>query len=242
MRINTVGAPKKFNVIKKSEDKNKDLEPKDVYIPSEIGEEKEHTQHISNAGFGVSSVITMGKNLKALAGIASNSKIARFVPGLNFGVAGIETYHAIRFLSKGEPVVAATSAGNAAGCMSSFLEESGTVSMVASNATNMAALRFGASAFGVIGGVLGIVAGIQEIKEGKKIKEATGSNRTLAMGVLDIASGVTSLTGGALCATGAGAVFGLPCLIAASLFDISGIVVDYYGKKLEEKIKGTGDK
>ncbi|MEQ8223792.1 MAG: hypothetical protein ABRQ37_15870 [Candidatus Eremiobacterota bacterium] len=242
MKINTTGAVKTFSFNKKCEDKNNDLEPKDTYIPSEIGEEKEHTQHLSNAGFGASSVITMGKNLKALSGIASNSKIARFVPGLNLGVAGIETYHAIKFLHKGEPVVAATSAGNAAGCMSSFLEESGTVSILASNATNMAALRFGASAFGVIGGVLGIVAGVQEIKEGKKIKEATGSNRTLAMGVLDIASGVTSLAGGALCATGAGAVFGLPCLLAASLLDISGIVVDYYGKKIEEKLKGTGSK
>jgi hypothetical protein len=199
MKINTLSADKTLIVNKKCEDKNKSSEPKELYIPSEIGEEKEHTQHISNAAFGASSVVTMGKNLKTLVKISSKSKIARFVPGLNFGVAGLETYHAIKFLKKGEPVVAATSAGNAAGCMSSFLEESGTISMLASNATQMTALRVGASVFGVMGGVLGIVAGVKEIKEGKKIKEATGSNRTLTMGILDIASGVTSLTGSPLC-------------------------------------------
>lgn len=98
MKINTLSADKTLIVNKKCEDKNKSSEPKDLYIPSEIGEEKEHTQHISNAAFGVSSVITMGKNLKTLVKISSKSKIARFVPGLNFGVAGLETYHAIKFL------------------------------------------------------------------------------------------------------------------------------------------------
>lgn len=222
----------------KSQNGNISEEPKDTYTPGEIGADKTKTQHLANASFGLSSVYGLKNTILTAVGITSKCKFAKYVPGLNVGIAGIETYHAVKHLVKKDPVVAATSAGNAAGCMSSVLEEASTMSAFASGVRHSLAMKCMSSVLGLIGGALGIAAGTAEIKEGMKIKKAGGTGRTLTMGILDIASGITSATGGILLASGVGSVFGLPFLVAASICDLSGIAVDYMWKKSEQRHNG----
>jgi len=154
------------------------------------------------------------------------------VPGLNLGVAAVESYNSIHNLKQHHPIVAATSAGNAAGSLGTFLAQ---VSMGSALMGSQSAMLLGAgSVLGAIGGGLGIGAGVAEIRKGREIREATGSSRTLMMGYLDIASGVTSLSGAAAMATGAGPL-GISLMMLANLVDLTGIGVDYLWKKSEQQ-------
>jgi hypothetical protein len=88
---------------------------------------------------------------------------------------------------------------------------------------------------GFLGGALGIAAGTVEIQQGLKIKNAGGGNRTITMGILDMASGITSATGTILLATGVGAPLGIGLMLASGVYDLSGIAVDYLGHKFLNK-------
>ncbi|MCE1248316.1 MAG: hypothetical protein LWY06_16870 [Firmicutes bacterium] len=201
--------------------------------PKEVGMDKETTQHIGNAGFGTASAISLGSTVSAAAGVGSKTGLIKLVPGLNFAVASIESYNAIKMMSKGEDVVAASHTGNAAGCMSGFLAETkltaNSVGLMGKLASKMAI------GLGFLGGALGIAAGTVEISKGLEIKKAGGGNRTLTMGLLDMASGVTSATGTILIATGVGATLGIGLILASGVYDLSGIAVDYLGHKFLSK-------
>lgn len=185
----------------------------------EIGASKSVTQHLGNAGFGSAS-------LGALTGGMARSRLARYMPGLNVGVAALETYNASKKLLQGEPIVAMTHAGNAAGCVGAMLDQAGGLLV-----TTGAPRGLGV-AMGMVGGALGLAAGTVEVRQGLAIRRAGGAGRTLAMGVLDLASGTTSLVGAGLAAARVGGALGPALLIGAGLCDLSGIAVDYLGHRL----------
>jgi len=144
--------------------------------------------------------------------------MGRLIPGINLVAAGVEGYNAVKKHRAGEHVVALTAAGNSLGCLSSLLGESSLVALRSGGAGVPAALAAG-------GGLLGLVAGSIEVKQGLANQRATGSTRTLAMGVLDLTSGVVSLTGSALLAKNR--ALGMTMLIGSGLVDLCGIGVDY---------------
>lgn len=156
--------------------------------------------------------------MRALARVAGTSPAGRLVPGLNLVAAGVEGFNAVRKHRAGEHVVALTAAGNSLGCLSSFLGESSLVALRSGGAGLPAALA-------AAGGVLGLVAGSIEVKQGLSNRKLTGSSRTLAMGILDLTSGVVSLTGSALLARHR--ALGMSMLIGSGLVDMAGIGVDY---------------
>ena len=157
-------------------------------------------------------------NVRSLAHLAGASPVGRLVPGINLVAAGVEGYNAVKKHRAGDHVVAMTAAGNSLGCMSSFLSESSLIALRSGGAGMPAALAAG-------GGLLGLVAGTIEVKQGLANKRATGSSRTLAMGVLDLTSGAVSLTGSALLARHR--ALGMSMLIGSGIVDLCGIGVDY---------------
>ncbi|MBN9419137.1 hypothetical protein ABS71_09915 [bacterium SCN 62-11] len=194
---------------------------------AELGAHKTVTQHLGNAGFGMSSVAAFGDGFNALMNSAAQIPGAELVPGLNVGVAAVEGYNSIKKLREHEPIVAATSAGNALGTMGTFLGQvaAGHALVNWQVGSNAALLGAGAT-FGVLAGGLGIAAGVAEIKKGHE----SHSTRTTAMGCLDISSGVVSLGGAAAMAAGA-APLGVGLMMAANLVDLAGIGVDYLWKR-----------
>ncbi|MFN8607768.1 MAG: hypothetical protein U0931_09560 [Vulcanimicrobiota bacterium] len=183
-----------------------------------MGADKTHTQHVGNAAFGLASLFGTLGNVRALANVAGASPAGRLLPGLNLVAAGVEGYNAVRKHRAGEHVVAMTAAGNSLGCLSSFLGESSLLALRSGGSALPAALAAG-------GGVLGLVAGTIELRQGLANRKLTGSSRTLAMGVLDLTSGVVSLAGSALLARHRG--LGMTMLIGSGLVDLAGIGVDY---------------
>ena len=194
----------------------------------ELGAHKTISQHLGNAGFGMSSVAAFGDGMSTLLNSAAQIPGAELVPGLNVGVAAVEGYNSIKKLREHEPIVAATAAGNALGTMGTFMGQvaAGHALVGWQVGSSAAVLGIGAG-FGVLAGGLGIAAGVAEIKKGHE----THSTRIKAMGCLDISSGVVSLTGAAAMATGA-APLGVGLLMLANLVDLAGIGVDYLWKKL----------
>lgn len=196
--------------------------------PREIGAEKDLAQHVGNAGFGLVALGTVAAGAKKIWNLAAESRLGRHIPGLNLGVAAVESCNAARKALEGEPVVAMTHAGNAAGCLGAILDERG----------GLLALGFGGArvglgvALGMVGGALGLAAGTVEIRQGLALRDAGGSSRTLAMGVVDLASGSTFLVGAALVAAGIGGGLGPALLLTAGVCDLTGIAVDYLGSRL----------
>lgn len=184
----------------------------------EIGADKSHSQHVGNAAFGLASLLGTLGNVRTLANVAGASPAGRLMPGLNLVAAGVEGFNALRKHRAGEHVVALTAAGNSLGCMSSFLGESSLLALRSGGAGLAAALAAG-------GGILGLVAGTIEVKQGLVNRKLTGSSRTLTMGMLDLTSGVVSLTGSALLARNR--ALGMSLLIGAGMVDLAGIGVDY---------------
>lgn len=168
-------------------------------------------------------------NVRSLAHLAGSSPLARLVPGINLVAAGVEGYNALQKHRAGDRVVALTAAGNSLGCMSSLLGESSLLALRSGGAGLPAALAAG-------GGLLGLVAGGIEVKQGLHNKKAAGSSRTLAMGVLDLTSGVVSLTGSALLARHR--ALGMSMLIGSGIVDLCGIGVDYLWPEGERGRKG----
>lgn len=198
---------------------------------AELGAHKTVTQHLGNAGFGMSSVAAFGDGINALMSSAAQIPGAELVPGLNVGVAAVEGYNSIQKLREHEPIVAATSAGNALGSMGTFLGQvAAGHALVNWQVSNTSALLGVGAGFGVLAGGLGIAAGVAEIKQGRE----THSTRTTAMGCLDISSGVVSLGGAAAMAAGA-APLGVGLMMAANLVDVAGIGVDYLWKRMDHK-------
>lgn len=200
--------------------------PSEDEVPDEVGASKSAAQHVGNAGFGSASLGSVGAGLKRLAGRTAQSRLGRYLPGLNVGVAALETYNASRKALQGDPVVAMTHAGNAAGCLGAVLDQAGGFM-----ALGTSRLGIGVT-LGMVGGGLGVAAGAFEVKQGLAIRRAGGPGRTLAMGVLDLASGTTSLLGAGLAAAGVGGALGPALLIGAGFCDLSGVVVDYLGHRL----------
>lgn len=195
----------------------------------EVGQDKYITQHVGNAAFGAASAMALFSTFDELARLGAKSRIARFIPGLNLFASSVEGLNATRKLIEGDTVVAAVHSGNALGCLASFLENSGMTARTAGILGKMGAgLAVGLS---VVGGALGIAAGAAEIKKGLKIREAGGSNRTLTMGILDMTSGISSITAAVLMGTGVGVPAGIGLLIVAGICDLAGIAVDYLGHK-----------
>lgn len=194
----------------------------------ELGAHKTVAQHLGNAGFGMSSVAAFGDGLSTLMNTAAQIPGAELVPGLNVGVAAVEGYNSIKKLREHEPIVAATSAGNALGTMGTFMGQvaAGHALVGWQIGSSAAVLGVGAG-FGLLAGGLGIAAGVAEIKKGHE----THSTRTTAMGCLDISSGVVSLAGAAAMASGSATV-GVSLLMLANLVDLAGIGVDYLWKRL----------
>lgn len=188
-------------------------------MPAEIGAEKTGSQHVGNAAFGMASLLGTVGNISRLAG-AARVPFATAIPGLNLVAAGVEGANAYRKYRQGETVVALTSTGNSVGCLSAFMAES-----------SLLALRLQkiglSSGLAAVGGLLGLVAGTIEVRQGQKIRKQNGSSRTLSMGVLDLASGVSSLAGAAVLARSRHKTLGMSMLIGSGIIDLAGIGVDY---------------
>jgi hypothetical protein len=209
---------------------------------SEIGADRTVSQHIGNIAFGTSSLSALAGKLKPVLRLAGEPRIAQYIPGLNLGVTAIETFNAAERLQKKDHIAAATSAGNAAGCMAGVLEEAAMASVLSSKYGHKGKLLGVGVAFGIVGGGLGMAVGAAEIEKGLNIKAAGGSHRTLTMGILDMTSGLASTTGAILTATGGpGAAIGIPLLVTAGICDVAGVFVDYFGKRSENR-KNAPDK
>lgn len=197
----------------------------------ELGANKTVSQHLGNAGFGMSSVAAFGDGISNLMDAAAQIPGAELVPGLNVGVAAVEGYNSIKKLREHEPIVAATSAGNALGTFGTFLGQvaAGHALLGWGLGGNPAILGMGSVA-GLFAGGLGIAAGVAEIKKGNE----TNSTRTKAMGCLDITSGIVSLAGAGAMAMGA-APLGVGLMMLSNIVDLAGIGVDYLWKKLHHR-------
>jgi hypothetical protein len=208
--------------------------------PQEVGADKSVTQHMGNAAFGTASSFSLMEQVKSLAKVARKSRAVRIIPGLNLAVVALESYNAAKKLKEGDPVVAVTSAGNAAGCLGTFLDTTGKATLLTGKFSAMARFLHMGAAFSILGGALGLVAGKVEIERGLKIKRAGGTGRTLTMGMLDVTSGLTSMSGAVLVASGVGGPLGIGLLIASGLCDIAGIAADYLGKKSDMHAETQG--
>jgi len=186
---------------------------------AEVGLHKTPRQHLGNAAFGTASALSTLGHAKKLLQLSGATPLGKIVPGLNLGVVALEGSNALQKYREGDTVVAATSAGNAVGCLSTFFDETAFLALTSRK------LGLGAS-LALAGGLLGLGAGAVEVRQGLKVKRQTGSSRTLTMGVLDIASGVASLSGAAAALRGGGAL-GPALLLTAGLIDAGGIAVDY---------------
>lgn len=192
---------------------------------AEIGAVKTASQHVGNIGFGLASAIAFGSQVRNLFRHASPSmKLAALAPVLHLGVAAVEGYNSAKKYGEGDPVVAATAAGNAVGCFAAFLETGAAMAMLGEKSGL-------AVAMGATGGALGLGAGVVEVRQGLKNVKAGGSHRVLLMGVLDIASGLTSFAGAAVALRGVQGPLAPALMLAASTIDMSGIAIDYLGHK-----------
>lgn len=202
----------------------------------ELGANKTVTQHLGNAGFGVSSLAAFGDGVSTLVDAAVNLPGAELVPGLNVGVAAMEGYNSVQKMRHHEPIMAALSAGNALGTMGTFLGQVAAGHALVGLHTGSSAALLGVGAtFGLLAGGLGIAAGVAEIKKGHE----TNSQRTKVMGCLDITSGLVSLSGAGAMAMGAAPV-GIGLLMLANVFDLAGIGVDYLWNKLHQRKAAAG--
>jgi len=192
---------------------------------AEIGAVKTASQHVGNIGFGLASAIAFGSQVRNLFRHAAPSlKLAALAPVLHLGVTAVEGYNAAKKYREGDPVVAATAAGNAVGCCAAFLETGAAMAMLGE--------RSGlAVAMGATGGALGLGAGLVEVRQGLQNLKAGGSSRVLLMGMLDISSGLTSFAGAAVALKGIKGPLGPALMLAASTIDMSGIAIDYLGAK-----------
>ncbi|MFN8609593.1 MAG: hypothetical protein U0931_18785 [Vulcanimicrobiota bacterium] len=203
----------------------------------ELGANKTVSQHLGNAGFGVSSVAAFGDGFSSLLDTAAQIPGAELVPGLNVGVAAVEGYNSIKKLREHEPIVAATSAGNALGTLGTFLGQvAAGHALLGWHLGGSAAVLAVGSVAGLAAGALGIAAGVAEIKKGNE----SNSTRTKAMGCLDITSGVVSLAGAGAMAMGA-APIGVGLLMLSNVVDLAGIGVDYLWKKLHLRKAGQAE-
>jgi hypothetical protein len=194
--------------------------------PAEVGADKTVSQHVGNAGFGAASVAAFTDSMGTLIEAATEMPGVEMVPGLNLAVVAVEGYNSMNKLKQHDPIVAATSGGNAAGALGTFL---GQMSIM----TNQGYLLGVGAGVGAIGGALGIAAGVAEIKAGREIREAGGSSRTLVMGCLDMTSGTVSLAGAGAMALGAGPL-GVGLMMGANVVDLAGIGVDYLWKRAQK--------
>ena len=184
--------------------------------------DKTVTQHAGNLGFALTTA------LSSLGPLLTSPRFAREIPGLNLGVAVVETANALHQYSHGEQVVAMGHLGNAAGCFGAFAEDVGRfVSLAGSGGHPL--LGSAAVGLGVAGGLLGIAQGNAEIKSGLALRKASGSTRTLHMGIADSISGLTTVAGIVLRAGGLAPALGTSLLVAASVCDLASIAVDYAG-------------
>lgn len=183
----------------------------------EVGENKTPFQHAGNAGFAAASVL----------GAVASSRAGRMLPGLNLGVAAFEGYNAVATQRKGEHIAAMGHAGNATGCLSSFLEDGARYASAFGLHGMPAGLGYAVLGFGVAGGLFGIVQGFHEIQIGRALRKQTGSSRTLKMGIADFISGAFTLAGIALNVSGISHPVGNALLLGATVCDLSSIGVDY---------------
>ena len=195
----------------------------------EVGQGKTPVQHAGTVGIGLSSLANATRAAKAILRVTAETPIARLVPGLNLGVATVEGVNAFHMHKRGHHVEAGAHLGNAVGCFAGFLEEGSAWAMAAHQTTL-------GSRLALTGGLLGLGVGLYEIRLGKQVMEQTGSRRTLVMGLLDAASGVTSLV-----ASRVGGNLGMGLLLGSGILDLAGIAVDYKGDKIPF-LKGTPPK
>src|SRR5437870_1811930 len=94
-------------------------------------------------------------------------------------------------------------AGNALGCFYALAEDAGRVMSAYHGGHKMGADLSGAViGLGLVGGTLGVIQGIREIRMGRLLKANHGSARTLHMGIADTMSGASTLVGIGLRMTG----------------------------------------
>lgn len=198
--------------------------------PSSASEEpapqKPASQHLGNVGFGTSTLHAVADGVKQLTVKTAHSRAARYLPGLNLGVAALEVYNASQKASQGRPVEALAHAGNAAGCLGGAMDQAGGYLALGKSRVGLGA------ALGAIGGGIGLAVGAAELHQGLEARQNGGSGRLVAMGALDLASGATSLLGAGLAVAGVAGPLGPALMVGAGLIDLSGIAVDYLGDRL----------
>jgi hypothetical protein len=204
----------------------------------ESGFDKKLSENFGDAGIGVVSCASISKYFAR----ASHFK---HIPGINLAVGLLESHNCAKSYKEKDMLMAASHGGAAAACIGDFMIESSAVSMLAGKLGTNGALVGAATGLGVLGGILGVGVGVVELKEGLTIRKAGGNSRLFTMGALDIGSGVCSAAGAVITSTGMGGPVGTAvgvALIGTSvLYDISGIVVDYFGHKILPRAEKHGD-
>jgi hypothetical protein len=177
------------------------------------------SQHAGELGYGLSaaaSLLLLGARLPL---------VSKLVPGLNLGVAALEGYNSHKAHLKGDTVGATIHLGNSLSCLSGFLEESGALALSSRNSSLGAALA-------LAGGGLGLGVGIYEMHLSTRVENPVEARKTLALGLIDTASGIASLTAGVLTCAGVGGNLGVALFAASSACDLASLGVDYLGHKI----------
>lgn len=177
------------------------------------------SEHAGNIGYGLSQVL----GLFQLGGRLP--LVSKFVPGLNLGIAALEGYNSHRAHLKGDNVGATIHMGNSFSCLSGFLEESGALALTKNNVGLGAALA-------LAGGGLGFGVGIYEMRLSGRVQDPEEARKTMALGLIDTASGVACLTAGVLTCAGVGGNLGVALFAASSACDLASLGVDYFGHKI----------
>ena len=201
--------------------------------PVDSGPDRNVGEHAGTIGYVLATVMS------TLADIASSPRFAREIPGLNLGVAVVESANALHKHADGKPVEAMGHLGNAASCFSSFAEDVGRAVSIAAPAS-YPMLGSAAVGLGIAGGLLGLAQGTQEIKNGLALTRANGSARLLHIGIADTISGVTTVAGIGLRSAGCAPALGTGLLVTATVCDLLSIAVDYAGTLAERKRDAQG--
>jgi hypothetical protein len=190
-------------------------------------ESKTIPQHIGLASLGVAS---LGVVSSSVAKIARVPGIAREIPGLNLGLAGLEAFNAIHQTTKHKHVEAAGHLGNSLGCLAGAAADVGRVAAAFGGGNSSAiALAHWGSTLGVLGGVVGMVQSSAELHQGLELRDTQPKaySKKMTLGTLGVLSGATTVGGVLLSGARALPGVGLALLAVASACDIASVGFEY---------------
>jgi hypothetical protein len=198
---------------------------------------------IDNMGLLSYATSTAADSWSLISNIAKYStKIpgARFVPGLNVAVTIMEGYNAHKSIKGGDKPIASCRTANSLACFGNILDNIGAGFIAAKHSG--ICLGLATSLWG-FSGCMALLGGVGEIRNGLgkgkgKENENEGKakdNTLIAIGAMDVTSGVTTIAGSALLALGVGGPVALGLYVVACACDLLSISTFYYSKFSKEK-------